>query len=123
MVIRIASAVLTLAGGLTLLLGLLIWAGWALQLVALHMLLGILAIAALWTIGFAQAAVPGGSWMLAIIGLLLGVAMLLLGLYQSTLLVGSLHWIVQVLHLVLGITVIGLGHMIAARAKKTRSLT
>ena len=118
MVIRIASVVLTLAGGLALLLGLLIWAGWALQLVALHMLLGILAVAALCTIGFVQAALPGGSWMLAVIALLVGVVMLLLGLYQSTLLVGSLHWIVQVVHLLLGITVIGLGHMMTGRLRK-----
>ena len=121
MVIRIASVVLTLAGGLALVFGLLIWAGSALQLVALHMMLGVLAVAALWTIGFTQTAAPGGSWMFAIIALLVGVVMLLLGLYQSTLLVGSLHWIVQVVHLLLGITVIGLGHMMTARLRKARS--
>ena len=43
MVIRIASAVLTLAGALALLSGLLFWLGWALQLMSMHMLLGIVA--------------------------------------------------------------------------------
>ena len=122
MVIRIASVVLTLAGALALLSGLLFWAGWGLQLMSLHMLLGIVAVAALWTIGFAQAPAPGGSWSIALCALLVGILTLLLGLYQATLLVGSLHWIVQVIHLALGITVIGLGHMAAARLRKASSL-
>ena len=121
MVIRIASVVLTLAGVLALISGLLIWLGWALQLVSLHMLLGILTIAALWTICFAQATMPAGSWTIALGGLLLGIVTLLLALYQATLLVGSLHWIVQAMHLLLGIAIIGLGHMLTARLRKGKS--
>ena len=55
MVIRIASAILTLAGLLGLVSGVLFWLGLALNLMTLHMLLGFLAVAALWTIGVAQA--------------------------------------------------------------------
>src|SRR5687767_4735335 len=122
MVIRIAAVVLTLAGTLALLSGLLFWLGWGVQLIALHMLLGIVAALALCTIGVAQAALPGGSWAFAAIALLVGILSLLLGLYQSTLLIGSLHWLVQVLHLVLGVMTIGLGHMAAARTRKAGSL-
>jgi hypothetical protein len=107
MIIRITSAVLTLAGALALLSGLLFWLGWALQLMSLHMLLGILAVAALWTIGFAQVSV------------VTGILTLLLGLYQASLLVGPLHWIARVVHLILGLATIGLGHMAAARFRKT----
>jgi hypothetical protein len=102
MIIRIASAVLTLAGVLALLSGLLFWLGWALQLMSLHMLLGIVAVAALWTIGFAQVSAPAGSWGLAFGALVTGILTLLLGLYQASLLVGPLHWIIQVVHLILG---------------------
>jgi hypothetical protein len=118
MIIRIASAVLTLAGVLALLSGLLFWFDWALQLMSLHMLLGILAVAALWTIGLAQATAPGGSWGLAGGALVIGLLTLLLGLYQTSLLIGSLHWIIQVVHLVLGVAMIGLGHMATARLRK-----
>lgn len=118
MVIRIASIVLTLAGALALLTGLLLWFGWFLQLSSLHMLLGILAVAALWTIGFAQATMLSGSWTMALFALLVGMVTLLLGLYQATLLVGSLHWIIQVVHLLLGVTIIGIGHMMTARLRK-----
>jgi hypothetical protein len=122
MIIRITSAVLTLAGALALLSGLLFWLGWALQLMSLHMLLGILAVAALWTIGFAQVSAPTGSWGLALGALVTGILTLLLGLYQGSLLVGPLHWIAQVVHLILGLATIGLGHMAAARFRKTGSL-
>lgn len=118
MVIRIASVVLSVAGGLALLSGLSIWLGWALQLAALHMLLGILAVAALWAIGLTQASAPGGSWGLAAGALLLGAVMLVLGFYQASLLVGALHWIVQAVHLALGVAVIGMGHMMTARTRK-----
>ena len=120
MVLRIASVLLTLAGALALLSGLPLWLGWGAQVVALHMLLGIAAVAALWTLGFAQAAAPGGSWALALVALLLGIVTLLLGLYQPTLLVGSLHWVVQLVHLVLGLAVIGFGHMMTARLRKAK---
>lgn len=121
MVVRIASAVLSLAGLFALLSGLLFWTGVALNLVSLHMLLGFLAVGALWTIGIAQATVKGGSWIIAAAALVLGVLTLMLGLYQSSLLIGSWHWITEFAHLLLGILTIGLGHMGAARYRKALS--
>jgi hypothetical protein len=118
MVIRISSIILTLAGLLALISGLLFWIGWALQLMSLHMLLGIVAVVALWVIGVSQVAVPGGSWPLALCALVVGILTILLGLYQATLLVGTFHWMVQVAHLALGFLTIGLGHMAAARLRK-----
>jgi hypothetical protein len=117
MVIRIASAVLTLAGVLALVSGALFWLGFAPELMSLHMMLGILAVAALWTIGVAQAGAPSGSWSLAACALIVGALTLLLGLYQAGLLIGPFHWIVEVAHLALGIATIGLGHMAAARLR------
>ena len=72
MVIRIAAAVLTLAGSLALISGLLFWTGTALNLMTLHMLLGFLAVGALWVIGLAQAFADGGSWTIAGCALSLG---------------------------------------------------
>ena len=106
---------------LALVSGLLFWTGVALNLVSLHMLLGFLAVGALWTIGVAQAVVKGGSWTIAASALLLGLITIIFGLYQSTLLIGPWHWIVDVTHLLLGILTIGLGHMGAARYRKAMS--
>ena len=117
MLIRIASIVLSLAGLFSLILGLLFWAGTALNLMSMHMLLGLLSVGALWLIGVAQACAEGGSWTIAAAALLVGALTLLLGLYQASLLVGDFHWVIRVTHLVLGILTIGMGHMAASRSK------
>jgi len=122
MVIRIASMVLSLAGLLALILGLLFWIGSALNLLSLHMLLGLLAVGALWVVGIAQAVADSGSWMIAALAIVIGALMIVLGLTQSSLVVGEFHWVVRVAHLLLGLLTIGIGHMAAARAKKNLSV-
>jgi hypothetical protein len=118
MVIRIGSAVLTVAGLLALISGLLFWTGTALNLMTLHMLLGFLAVGALWVIGLAQAFSQGGSWVVAFCALIVGAAMMVIGMMQSSLMVGEFHWVVQLIHLLLGLLTIGIGHMAAARYRK-----
>ena len=118
MVIRIASAVLTLAGLLALISGVMFWTGTALNLMALHMLLGFLAVGALWVIGVAQAFSPRGSWLIAACALMVGAVMIAIGTMQSSLLPGEFHWIIQLIHLALGLLTIGIGHMAAARYRK-----
>jgi len=113
---------LSLAGLLALILGLLFWTGSALNLLSLHMLLGLLAVGALWVVGIAQAAADSGSWMIAALAIVIGALMIVLGLTQSSLVVGEFHWVARVAHLLLGLLTIGIGHMAAARAKKNPSV-
>ncbi|HEX2228000.1 MAG TPA: hypothetical protein VHM64_12745 [Candidatus Binatia bacterium] len=118
MVIRIASAVLTVAGLLALISGILFWTGTAVNFIALHMLLGFLTVGTLWVIGLAQAFAQHGSWVIAACALIVGAFMIILGMMQSSLLPGEYHWIIQTIHLALGILTIGAGHMAAARYRK-----
>ncbi len=118
MVIRTASVVLSLAGLLALILGLLLWTGAALNLLSMHMLVGLLAVGALCVIGIAQAFANRGSWVIAISALTVGALTLVIGMIQATLMVGELHWVVQVVHVVLGILTIGVGHIGVARYRK-----
>jgi len=118
MLVRYSAAILTLAGILALVLGLLYWAGMAMQLMTMHMPLGFLTVAALWLIGFAQAAVKGGSWLIAAAAFIVGALTIIFGLFHAALMAGESHWVVQTLHLTLGILTIGLGHMAAARYRK-----
>lgn len=118
MVIRIATVVLSLAGLLALILGLLFWTGSALNLISIHMLLGLLAVAALWVIGIGQAFSKAGSWKIAGGALVVGMITGVLGMNQSSLMVGEFHWVIQVLHLALGLLTIGIGHIAAARYRK-----
>ena len=118
MVIRYASAVITLAGLLALISGLLFWFGSAPSLVSMHMLLGVLTVAALWTIGSAQAISAGGSWILAAVAFIVGALTIFIGMNQASMFLGEHHWLIQVSHLILGILSIGVGHMAAARQRR-----
>jgi hypothetical protein len=118
MAIRIASMVLSLTGLLALILGLLFWTGSALNLVSLHMLLGFLAVGALWIVGVAQALTRSGSWIIATVAIIVGALMVVLGLIQASLMVGEFHWVIRIVHLLLGLLTIGMGHIAAARSRK-----
>ena len=103
-------------GVVQLVLGVLFWTGNALGLVDLHQLIGILLVLALWTQAALahRAGVPGGLVAGAAI---LGLIVPIVGLTQRELLVGSAHWVIEVIHLLLGIGLIGLAENLATRAK------
>ncbi len=117
MVVRIAVNVLRASVLLALILGILFWTGNATSLVLVHMGLGILAVLSLWTLGAAIASTKGGIG-LAIGAFVWGILVAALGLTQGTLLAGSTHWVIQVLHLLVGLAAIGLGEMIAGRYRR-----
>ena len=103
-------------GVVQLALGLAFWTGNLLGLVDLHQLLGILLVLAVWTLAAlaARAGVPGGLVTGAVV---LGLVVPIVGLTQRELLPGSAHWLIQVLHLLLGIGLLGLAENLATRAK------
>jgi len=122
MVFRIASLVLRICGGLAVILGLLFWSGNSLNLLPIHMLLGLLVVLSLWIIGIGQAFSSGGSWPLAGGALLLGLLVIGVGMTQSSLLVGPFHWVIQVVHLLLGILAVGIGQIAIARWRNSSAI-
>lgn len=117
--IRIASIVLSFSGVFALILGLLFWGHRATDLVPLHMLLGFLVVGALWVVGIGQAFFRGGSWAIAACAFIIGTLISTLGITQASVMVGEYHWVVQIVHLALGLTAIAIGHIAAARYRKT----
>ena len=122
MVVRIASIVLRLCGALAVILGILFWSGNALNLIPIHMLLGLVVVLSLWIVGIGQAFSSGGSWPLAGGALLLGLLVIVVGMTQSSLLVGPFHWVIQVVHLLLGILAVGVGQIAAARWRNSSTI-
>lgn len=118
MINRYATALVTLAGTLALILGLIYWLGAAPSLLSMHMLLGFLTVGGMCTVAIGQALSPGGSWVLALLGLAVGALTVYIGVNQAALLVGDFHWLVQVAHLLLGVLTIGIVHMIGARQRR-----
>jgi len=122
MLFRMASIVLRLGGALAVILGILFWSGNALNLIPIHMLLGLLVVLSLWIVGIGQAFSSRGSWPLAGGALLLGLLVIVVGMTQSSLLVGPFHWVIQVVHLLLGILAVGIGQIAAARWRNSSAI-
>jgi hypothetical protein len=117
-VATVAQMTVRLSGILLLVLGVIFWTGNLDSLHLVHILLGLLLVLGLWTLAFlairARVAVR-----LAALGLAWGVIAPVLGLTKVNLLTGGRHWVIQVLHLLIGLGAIGLaellGRMIKAR--------
>lgn len=113
----IAQMLVRLTGVILIILGIIFWTGNADALVPLHMLIGFVLVFALWTLA-ALAARAGVNVTLVSAAVLLGVIAPLLGLTQTRLLTGNAHWVIQVLHLLVGLGAIALGESLAARIKR-----
>jgi uncharacterized membrane protein len=103
-------------GVVQLVLGLAFWTGNLLGLVDLHQLLGILLVLGLWTQAAlaARSGVPVGMVAGAVV---LGLLVAIVGLTQRELLPGSAHVVIEVVHLLLGLGLLGLAESLATRAK------
>ena len=110
MAIRLCSLIL-------IVLGALFWTGRALNLLSTHILVGTIFVLALWTLAYLGI---GVNTRLAGVVAFLGVVVLVLGMVQNRLLVGDVHWVIQVLHLLVGLAAVGFAESLAARIKRAR---
>lgn len=114
--ITISQMTIRSAGVLQIALGLLFWADIATLLVPVHMLIGLVFVLSLWALAVlatrrgAGAALPGlaGVW---------GVVIVALGVTQTEILRGDLHWIVEVTHLVVGLAGIAIAELLVRRVR------
>jgi hypothetical protein len=117
----IVQMLLRLAGLTAIVLGLLFWTGNAQALTPIHMLAGITVVLSLWILA-GLAARAGISLGLVALAVVWGLIVAVLGLTQQQLLPGSWHWVIQVLHLLLGLGALGQGEGLGARIKRARTL-
>jgi hypothetical protein len=112
--VTIARGLVRAAFVVQIVLGVLFWTGNALGLKNLHMLIGFILVLSLETIVLA-AARRGVEVGLVILAGVWGVVTVLLGVTQESILTGSAHWVIQVLHLLVGIGAIGFSEALAGR--------
>jgi hypothetical protein len=125
-VLKIAQWVLRIAFLLALILGLAFWGQPGLPaenpaLKGIHMLLGIIVVLSLWTVGLAAARVKGGSFVLAAVAIVVGLAVAVVGLSQEGWKGGTSQGTIELIntiHLLLGLIAVGIGEMIVARVKR-----
>jgi hypothetical protein len=115
--VRIAVNIIRIGVLIQIVSGILFWTGNADSFQIVHILIGILIVLSLWALGIVQG-IQGGSFGLALATFVVGFLLALVGLFQTRWLIGDYHWIIQVIHLLLGLSAIGLAEMINGRYRR-----
>jgi hypothetical protein len=118
-ILTVAQWLVRISGVLLLLMGLLIWTENMRDLINYHMLLGLILVISLWVLALLSVryGVPIG---LAAGVAALGLLALWLGMVQVSLLPGPYHWVIQVVHLLVGMLTVGSGEAIGGRLRRIR---
>ncbi|HEX7049840.1 MAG TPA: hypothetical protein VF188_06465 [Longimicrobiales bacterium] len=112
----ISSMLARLAGLTAVILGVVFWTGHGITLLPVHMVAGAVLVLALWTLAIlgAVAGLPAGRVALAVVW---GLVVPILGMTQTRLLPGSLHWLIQIVHLAIGMGAVGIADGLAKRIR------
>jgi hypothetical protein len=112
--------IVRVAGVLQLLLGVSIWIGFGQRLTPVHILTGVLIVVGLWILAI-LALIARGRPALVGFALVWGLALPALGMTQATILVGPMHWIIRVVHLLMGLIALGTADALAKHVLATRA--
>jgi hypothetical protein len=104
------------SGVVLLILGVIFWTGNLDSLHLVHILLGLLLVLGLWTLAFLGAR-AGAPAAIVVVSVVWGLITPALGLTQENILTGGWHWVIQVLHLLVGLGAIGLAEQLARMIK------
>ena len=112
-VVRIVQWIAGIAGLGALALGLLFWIA-HIDLLNIHMLLGLTVALALLVLSIVMVATRGMR-LLGAIGIVYAFILPVFGLTQSGILTGSTHWLIQVAHLLVGLGALALAGIMGTR--------
>ena len=110
--IAVLSWIIRVAAVVQLLLGILFWTGHAITYIPVHIVVGSALVVALWVIAV-LALVARVKRGLAVFELVWGLALASFGMMQAGILIGSLHWIIRVVHLAMAVSAVKLGEGLA----------
>jgi hypothetical protein len=112
MLIRLAAVIL-------IGIGIALWTGSGGGLIGLHIVIGVILVLALWALA-AIASVSGVPFLLVAAALVWGVVVIAFGIAQRSLLLDGAHWVIQVIHLLIGLAAVGLAEMLSARSHRPK---
>lgn len=115
-IINVCQMLFRLLWVVNIVLGILFWTGHLTGLVGLHMLFGI--ILTLLLVILAVLAGIRGKPGLLVVGLIVAALLVVVGLNQESWDQGSGHWVIQVLHLLVGILAIVTAEAIGGRTRR-----
>lgn len=116
--ISVPRLLIRITGMLQILLGLIFWSGNAKGLVPVHVVSGIIFVISLWTLAYG-AKKHGVSTGLVTFTAVWGLIIPAIGASQTSILHGSSHWVIQLIHLLVGLTGIALAEQLATRVAAT----
>lgn len=119
--VRIGGMALRLLFVIQLIFGLVFWFSGTHGLAWLHMILGLLFVIDVWYLGVMQALLDNGSLGLTLATFIVGLLLAIVGMTQTAILLGRAHWVIQVIHLLLALTAVGLGEISVARYNRGAS--
>ncbi|HEY5087845.1 MAG TPA: hypothetical protein VII66_10850 [Gemmatimonadaceae bacterium] len=109
---KIAQALIGLAGLALIGLGFAFWSGSALGFVPLHEQLGIFIVLALWVLA-GIGVVYGLNRVRLAVAVLWGFIVIGFGFAQTGMMVGDMHWVIRILHLLVGLAALALASILA----------
>jgi hypothetical protein len=118
-VLTVSHMLVRICGVILLILGLLIWVEGMRNLVGLHTTLGLILVLAMWVMAAVSTRL-GAPLGLAIGVAVLGLIVAIVGMGQNSWLPGESHWIIQILHLVLGMAAVGMAEALGGRLRRIR---
>ena len=121
-VLTIARWLVRLLGVLQLIMGLLIWFQNAFGMINPHMLLGVLLVVAMLIVAVVSTQLGAPLGMAAGLAVL-ALVILAFGVTQESILPGDNHWIIRVLHPLVGLAGVGLSEAICGRVARARLAT
>jgi len=104
-------------GVVQIVIGIAIWMGFGLRPPIIHIALGLIFVLALWILAILGAQARAGVPLVALV-MVWGAFMVVFGMAQAAILPGPHHWIVRVLHLLVGVAAMGQAEALAGRMKR-----
>jgi hypothetical protein len=112
--ISIPRLLIRITGMLQILLGLVFWSGNAKGLLPVHITSGIIFVISLWTLAYSAKRLGVSTGLVAFTAVW-GLIIPALGASQTSILHGSAHWVIQVIHLLVGLTGMALAEQLVTR--------
>jgi hypothetical protein len=111
---RLCLMLMRLGAAIQLILGIGFWTGHWINAIPVHRTIGVVYVALLWVIAVLALA-KRTNLGLALFAIVWGVVIAGLGFAQQGLLVGDLHWIIRILHLVIALSAMPIAERLAPK--------
>lgn len=113
---NVAQILVRITDAIQVILGIIIWFGVADAFIPVHILSGVVLVVCFWILAI-MAVRAGANLGFVVFALVWGLLAAVLGLIHEGLIPGQAHWIIQVIHLLVGLAVLGIAERLGRQIK------